>query len=633
MNKRITVIMVIGATVLLVILARLFHLQVVNGGKYRALSDEKLSLWSVDYAPRGEILDRYGRALVKNKKTYFLVFEKTNQTEKTRNNELLRTVSLVPEILEFIKEAPDTKTSETLLKKYEIDESYTKEEQDTLLKIRYKMEKDAFSVSNPFVLLEDASAEIVSRVTENAKSIPNVCVTERFVREYPYPETASHILGRIGKISEEEFNRLKDEGYKFNDYTGKDGAEKAFEKYLKGTDGLKSVSVSLGEKSVSFTEDKPATHGNSVLLTIDIDLQKSAEEALKNASGKNKTICGSAVVLDVNSGEVLALCSYPTYNIETFNEDYSKLLSDPNKPMFNRALSGTYEPGSVYKMITAIAAIDNGAITPNEKIKTLGEYKYLDRTFKCNIFRTQGKTHGRINVSSALGVSCNYFFYEAAKRTGIEKISETAKSFGLGELCGIELKEEKKGTVASKENREEKGGIWYPGDTLQAGIGQSDNLFTPVSLASYVSALANGGTVYKTTLLKAVKSGENGEILSRTSPEAQGFATCSELSLETVKSGMLLATEKGGTAESVFKNFPITVAGKTGSAQVKGGTNGLFVCYAPAENPQIAISVVLEKGDSGTKAAQVARDILLSYYEKSKTDENTEEDKLFDYLP
>ncbi|MBO5930081.1 MAG: penicillin-binding protein A, partial [Clostridia bacterium] len=372
-----------------------------------------------------------------------------------------------------------------------------------------------------------------------------------------------------------------------------------------------------------------AIPGNTVMLTLDLDLQIATEAALAKgvleATSQNAAQRGgAAVVIGVHSGEILAAASFPTYDLTQFHNQYSQLAKDAGKPMFHRAFSGEYEPGSTFKPITAIAAIDSGKLGANETIKTRGVYHYLDRTFQCNLYRTKKQTHGTINVSEALGSSCNYFFYEAGRRVGIEPIAETAGRFGLGSKTGVELSfEETAGKLATPSARESAGKAWYPGDVLQAAIGQSDNLFSPLQLANYAATLANGGTNYRTTLLKAVKSAADETILQASTPEVRQLAGASDKALAAVKKGMLQATTGGGTAYSVFSDFPIAVAGKTGSAQVKDGTNGLFICYAPAENPQIAVSVVLEKGDSGTKAAAVAKEILQAYF-KAPQDENQE---------
>ncbi|MBQ3181485.1 MAG: penicillin-binding protein A, partial [Clostridia bacterium] len=304
--------------------------------------------------------------------------------------------------------------------------------------------------------------------------------------------------------------------------------------------------------------------------------------------------------------------SNPDYNLDEFSKNYKELSLNKNKPFFNRSLSGLYEPGSTFKPITAIAALESGGLSHSEKIKTLGKYEYFDRVFRCNIYREKGKTHGKIDVAEALGVSCNYFFYELAKRVGIDKISDLAKDFGLGSATGIELtQEETVGTIATPKNRKEHGGYWYAGDALQAAIGQSDNRFTPIALCNYAAALANGGTLYSAHVLKGVQD-NNGQI-SYTEPKIINTLDISQKTLQTIREGMFLVT-KSGTAKDVFSDFPQDVAGKTGTAQVNKRTNGLFIGYAPINTPEIAFCVVVEGGASGNQAAEIAKRILTKYF-------------------
>lgn len=678
-RRRYLVIYVFAAVFFVLIFTRLFTLQIKNGKQYRSVSDSRLSLSVPVVAPRGEITDRYGRPFVTNRTGYFVVLEKINETPQEQNQSILNVLKILtakgstveyedslpisfhaPFRFQYAKEEKDPSEQEksfkkengfdeetsaeeilnSLCEKYKIDENYSDSEKRLIAGVRYGMEKDGFSAASPYTILEDADIETVTKIKEHADLFPSVAVHEQPVREYLYPETATHILGRVGKISSEEYEQLKNDGYDRNDYVGKQGAEKAFEQYLRGTDGVSSVESQIDGESTNFIESVDPIPGNSVILTLDLDLQLAAEASLKKTVEDLRTSVsnngGAVVAVDVNSGEILASASYPTYDITEFSEKYNEMVEDESNPMFNRAFAGLYEPGSTFKPITTIAAIDSGVLDPDEKIETKGEYQYLDRTFKCNIFRTRGATHGTINVSEAIGVSCNYFFYEAGRRTGIEKIAETAEKFGLGSLTGVELSgEEAKGKIASPENREQNGGKWYPGDVLQAAIGQSDNLFSPLALANYAATLANGGTNYKTKILKAVKSETDETIIKSAVPEISQTVGASKEALAAVKDGMMKVTEPGGTAYSVFSGFPVQVAGKTGSAQVPGGTNGLFICYAPAENPQIAVSVVLENGDSGTMAARVARDVLTSYFSKpADNNSNTiEEEQPYTLLP
>ncbi len=572
---RIEHITVLACAVFAVIFFRLFYLQIYAGEENRAKVDAQLTLFTPISAPRGDILDRYGRPLVTGRKGWFLVLS-------------------------------ENYPKEILKKSAARAESLLKEEEDIC----------AFSetASLPHTLAEDISAESVAKIKEHQRALPGIMIEERSVRKYSYPGVASHVLGHIGKITEKEYEEK--EGYRKTDYIGKGGVEKAFEEILRGTDGIKTVETEEKHPLVASKEPKP---GKAVLLTLDINLQIAAEEALKKAVDETKAKAGgAAVVVDIKSGDVLACASYPTYNLETFSKEYDALLNNPAKPMFHRALSGLYAPGSTFKMISAIAALETGKITPTEIIKTAGEYEYFDRTFQCNIYRQKKETHGDITISDALGVSCNYFFYEIGKRVGIEEIVKTAERFSLSEKTGIfSGNEEATGKIASPKTREEGKGKWYAGDTLQAAIGQSDHLFTPVALANYALMLANGGKSPGLRILYGVKD-EKTSGIEKYTENAQGKdAHVEKEVLQEVIKGMQKVTEETGTAGAYFSEFPISVAAKTGSAQVPGGTNALFLAFAPVENPQIAMSVVIEKGGTGSLAAKVGKEIFSAYFEKT----------------
>lgn len=633
-HKRFLVLYSFVTVFLILIVARLYRMQIVGGAEAREIVDSRLSLSVPVEAPRGNIIDRYGRLLVKSKRGYFVTLEKTTDTKEERNKGILRAFSLLSQEEQESCLVLDMKPSEEiedLCQAYGISDAFSFAEKQVLCSVYANMEKEGFSATVPYTLAEDVSMETVIKIKEQQAHLPSVTIQERPVREYLYPETAVHILGRVGKISQEELELHKDAGYKRTDYIGKQGAEKAFESILKGTDGIRAIS-----KYTDFTEPKEAVAGDTVMLTLDLELQQAAEDALQDAVARTyrkEQNGAAAVVLDVHSGEVLASASYPTYDITTFHQQYTALNKNPAKPMFHRSIAGLYAPGSTFKLISAIAAIDSGKMEPEETIKTQGVYAYLDRTFQCNIFRSKGETHGTITLPEAIGVSCNYYFYELGRRTGIDAIAKTAEAFGLGEKTGIELlDEEGTGKIATPALREKIGGKWYPGDVLQAAIGQSDHLFTPISLANYAAALANGGTLYKTTLLKAVKSEQDGKTLSANKPEIKRQVSISKKALSAVRQGMELVTTEGGTAGAIFSDFPVPVAGKTGSAQVSRGTNGLFIGYAPAENPSIALCVVVENGGAGTLAAEVAKNIFAAYFEKP-TPEKGKEVKPYTLLP
>lgn len=650
------------------ILYRLFSLQILNGETYREISDSRLARSIPVKAARGEILDRYGRPLVKNRVGYSAAISKIDDDKEAMNEMILSLFELMyEEGLEYKDNLPISEDApfefnftgseeeklskeadfrienniesavtagdiiDKYIKKYEIKEDYTPFEIRKICAMRYDMEKRNFSSNNPYIVLEDIDLRVVTRLKEQKDRFPYISVYEEPVREYVCGTVASHILGRIGIINAEEYATLKNEGYGMNDHLGKQGAEKAFESYLKGTDGVNSLERKVKDGKSELVYGKEAVPGNTVVLTLDLDLQRAAEESLKKHIKRISSTArygdghdanaGAAVAIDVKTGQILALASYPTYDPSEFNKNYNEMLKDPAKPMFNRALNGTYEPGSTYKPVAAVAALEEGLATTSEKITDRGSYEYLGHSFACWIYRQSGGTHGSINVSQALQHSCNYYFYEMGKRLGIEGLTKYAKMFGLGQNTGIELSgEEASGQLATPEGREAAGGVWYPGDVLQAAIGQSDNLFTPIQLANYTATLANGGTLYNAYLLKSVKSNRTHEIIEDKEPISRSNIEIKDKNYDAVLEGLRLVAAEG-TAAGVFADFPIKTAGKTGSAQVsKGSANGIYIGFAPFDDPQIAVAVVVEHGGSGGNVSYIGRDIFEEYFFGGETE-------------
>ena len=418
-----------------------------------------------------------------------------------------------------------------------------------------------------------------------------------------------------------------------NAIVGKDGAEKAFEPYLRGTDGSRRTRIDTYYNTVEILSEKAASAGNNVILTIDQSIQEATENALKNRIEEIKLLSetdpetypediggGAAVMMKVNTGEVLSMASYPTYHLSTFSSDYASLLEDPLTPMVNRVIGGAYPIGSVFKMVTAVAGLEEGVITPSTIITDEGRYtKY--RTFQpmCWIYRQYHQTHGDVNVSMALRDSCNYFFYEVSDQLGIDTLDKWAQEFGLGIRTGIELSGEISGQRANAESKAKVETIpWGPGDTLTASIGQSYSLFTPIQVCSYLSAVCNGGRYYRPHILKEVASYDYSSVLVSAQPELVNTIPMSQSTYSAVMEGMLDAAENG-TAAKVFENYPLRVGGKTGSSQVSSGTsNGVFAAFAPFDNPEVAVFVIVEHGGSGSNIGIIAREMFDAYFKISK---------------
>ena len=417
-----------------------------------------------------------------------------------------------------------------------------------------------------------------------------------------------------------------------NDLVGKDGVERAFEEYLHGKDGRRLVTTDENGKLTGELYTREPQPGGTVALTLDIDLQAVTEQTLASTiqgmmDKDSYQRGGAAVVMGVGNGEVLAMASYPTYDLETFNQDYETLVEDDRLPMFNRATQGIYAPGSTFKLCTSVAALESGVITPSTIIEDLGVYTYYkDPQPACWIWRQARMTHGRINVSQAIVDSCNYFYYEVGRLTGIARLDDYASQFGLGQSTGIEIGDVS-GVLASPEWAEAHDREWTDGQTITAAIGQSYNLFTPLQLANYVATLVSGGEHYEAHLLKSVKSYDNSRLIYNYGEEPVNDMNISDSTMAAVTKGMHDLTHDSLT--SAFSRCMVEAGAKTGSAQV--GTdiaNGVFVAYAPYEDPEIAVAIVVEKGGSGSLLANAAVDIINAWFSRGSSSVTTGENTL-----
>ena len=624
-------------------------------------------------ASRGNILDRNGNVLVSNRASYNLVIINFVLTNTGATNEnLLKLLDLCDQRgIEYESHFPVTMerpyayqmdgisstwqdyfraflrnreydldtTASTLMKKlredYNIPGDWTQEQAYKVISVRYELELrsvEGVGLEN-YTLATDVSAEDLAAVME--LSIPGVIVESSTVRVYN-TKYAAHLLGSIGSIEAGDWPEYRDKGYAMNAKVGKEGIELAFEEYLHGTSGMKYTTVSsTGEKLDEYYTSVPQP-GNNVETTLDISLQAVAENALERlildlrengvgAHSEGKDAEGGAVVVQaVKTGEILACASYPTYDLSTYNRDFKELSEDPYKPLYDRALLAEYAPGSIYKMVTAIAAIDMGHIGEYYEITDEGVYMYYAKenfTPKCYVWTSSNATHGTINMQEALAESCNYYFYEAGYRTGITAIDNTTKALGLGEPTGIELPEaigRRANPETKKELYDEGHDGWYDADTVAASIGQSENRFTPLQLCSYTAALANRGVRYKATLLKRVLSSDYQELVLENQPVVASTLDISDEAYAAYSEGMREAVTSG-TAYSAFVGYDVAVCAKTGTAQhgSGGSDNASFVLYAPADDPEIAIAIYVEKGAQGGTLGTIARDILTAYFSEA----------------
>ena len=533
-----------------------------------------------------------------------------------------------------------------LKQKYEIIQENVQDARK-IMGIRYEISSKGYSSTKTVELAKNISRTSMLEISEKNSNFPGINIVTVPTVAYNSGTLASHILGTVGKITQPELEEKTN--YDINDIIGKTGIQYVFEEYLKGKDGIKQIDMAVdGTVTDEYTE-KEAVSGSDVILTIDANLQKVAEEALKEdiekiASGgfaeKSNANAGAVVVMNVKSGEVLALASYPDYEPQLFvegisTEKYNEYVNSTEKPLFNRAISGAYAPGSTFKMVTAIAGLETNKITPTEKINDIGVYPRGHHPV-CWYYTSFHSGHGYLNVSEAIKHSCNYFFYELGYRMGIDTLSKYASYFGLGRKTGIELQGEAVGDLATREKVEKQNKEWYLADTLSAAIGQSYNNFTPVQMAKYISMLVNGGNPIDVSIVKNIINIDGQEVskqeinefvnkkLNLQDEKVENLNMKKE-NIKAVLEGMRgVTSESGGTAYSTFKNFEIEVGGKTGSAQTGNGTNGWFVGFAPFDDPEIAVVVLVENGGHGGYTAEVAKKIIAEYFgmNAKKVDEN-----------
>ena len=523
--------------------------------------------------------------------------------------------------------SPSAKTLlEQMRATYEVDSAVPDRDARALLGIRYELSLRSKDIARvEYIFAEGVGIGFITAIKESG--LAGVLIEPTTVRQYD-TDFAAHLLGRVGSIPDTQLDYYLELGYPMDSKVGLDGVEAAFESYLKGTDGVRAVETNATGKVVSesWLTDSEGNElapkpGDHVVLTIDERLQEAVERALADHVPSLPEAEGAAaVVLDVNSAGVLASASYPTYHLSTFSADFNQLNSDPLRPMTNRAFSGIYAPGSTFKMVTAVGALEEGIITPSTRIVCTGRYTYYsDYQPQCWIFRQYGGTHGAQTVTQAITNSCNVFFFDVGRRLGIDKMGEYARMFGLGEPTGIELPEET-GVVAGPEFTESIGGRWEGGSTLAAAIGQENNQFTPLQLANYIATLVNGGNHYSAHLLKCIRSSDFNTVLYEREPELLDTIDIDPVNLKAIKAGMLELTETGSAAR-YFRALDVKVGAKTGSVQVSANTesNAVFVAFAPFDDPQVALAVVVEKGGSGSELGAIAADILTYYFQAEES--------------
>lgn len=621
-------------------------------------------------AARGEILDRNGNVLVSNRASYDLVlnhyvllsadgtnkylYELVKQCQEvgveynesfpiskerpftyTLDQQSSVRQGYFQKFLAYIGDIDSDITAPLLIDRlreiYDIPNSWNDEEARLVIGLRYELSlRNCISTLGNFVFITDANDDELSAVVE--LNIPGMNPEASTVREI-HTEYAAHIIGYVGNMTPEQWKYYKNiDGYEMDAQVGQAGLEKEYEEYLHGVDGWRIDTVDAqGNLVDSYYETEPKA-GTNVELSIDINLQMVAEDALASMTEQLHAMPdgysgadaeGSAVVVMNMQGQVLVCGSYPTYNLNTFFEDYNEIINAEGTPLFNRALKATYPPGSTYKMSMVIAGIDSGVIDAETTIydgSIYREYESSGFAPKCLLWTTKKMSHGQVDAYTAIQKSCNYYFYWLGDHIRLSAMDATAKALGLGEPTGIELDED----IGHRANRDTKKTLhpsspgWAQGDQILAAIGQSDNKFSPLQLCVYATTLANRGTRYKATFLNRVVTADYTQMLVKNEPKVLSNLEISDEAYNAYREGMrMVAHESGGTAYSTFKNYDITICAKTGTAEVAGqsSANGAFVCFAPYDDPQIAIAIYGEKAAHGSSLAVIAKAMLDVYFE------------------
>ncbi len=647
-NPRIVFLVALMLAVFSVFGFRAADFQIVTADKFASENANLTAVSTEITATRGLIVDRYGRPIAVNRDGYNVVFNSAYMKKADYNSTILKMCELLEmyetswnDVLPMTKESPyaftdDTTAVKQLLIKLGLNDyasaqncydemveryslkGYNEVQRRIIMGVRYSMERADFSVSYPFTFAEDISSELMLVISESYSGLAGVEVEIKTYREYTDPSLAVHTIGTIGKINANEWTTLKDQGYSYSDYVGKNGVEKAFENYLRGEDGKLTYYFDKSGNVVKTEVTKEPTQGNTVFLTIDSKLQKVAQDALakniKKLNASGSSITGGAVVITaVKTGEVLASANYPSYSLDTYYSDYSSIATAPNTPLYDRAFRGVYPPGSAFKPMVAIAGLQEGIITTDTEIYCSQRYTYYkDYQPKCMHY------HRNVNVYNAISRSCNYFFFDVGRQVGISRLNEYSLKLGLGQLTGVEIAESA-GILAGPNYSLTMGTTWYDGLTLQASIGQSDNAFTPLQLSSYTGTIANGGTRYKTTLLNSVKSVATNGYVYKNTPTVLNTLDVKDEVITAVKLGMKSVAQEG-TASAYFADYPVSIGGKTGTAQTSGLDNNVLILFAPYEDPEIAISIVVEHGEKSYTTGPVAKAILDEYFFGSHED-------------
>lgn len=660
-STRTVIALVLIITVVLGFGADLYNIQIKNHDYYISQSSAVKTYTVPIEAARGDIVDRNGNVLVTNRKGNSIVlnaayFPSSDENDE-RNEIILRLIELFNKNSEeyahnfpvkldssgnavffdedddedYEKNIKNMKSKDMLnvqeyataqncfdamVEKYGL-ENYDAQTALEIGNVRYELTRLLFSVSNPVTIADDVSDETVAEIKENTALYKGADVEVVAYRYYTDSSLASHIIGTIRKINGDEYKELKDSGYGINDEIGESGIEAACESDLRGTSGEKTVTIDANG-NVTETVTKEPVQGDTIVLTIDKDMQKIAEEQLREVCIKTSwNATGAVVVEDIHTGGILAAANYPTYDLEDYYKNYKALTQNSQKPLYNRFALSAYAPGSTFKPLMSVAALEEGIITPSTTFKCTGSYQIGEMSFGCL------DAHGTINVEEALEHSCNVFYYNCGHIMGIDVMNQYGKLFGLGQKTGVELPEAT-GIMAGPEYRKKFDMTWNPGDTVQAAIGQSENLLTPLQLANYCATIANDGTRYNMHFVKSKISKSTGNV-SDTSVTVAEKTGVTKATFDTVKAGM---RRVGVNLFEGSLQMKTPVACKTGTSQVMVNgvkqNNGFLITFAPYDNPEISVATVIETAGSGSSTAEITRSVIDYYYTQNAQEEKSQ---------
>lgn len=652
MQARQHVLLGLVITAAAVLLFRLVQWQIIQADRYQALSSPQTTCTVTGEAVRGEIYDIHGEPLAVNLTGYRVVLNKLFLNSEQLNNTIVRLVRVTEECGEkWLDSLPilsddkgryyfdeQQKTAVAALKSRDnlnmnpyataadcmarlaeryACTAYTREEQRQIIAVRYRMVQTGYSSTQPYIFAENLHAAAMTVIAERMSDTPGVTVESYAVRTYTGGTTAPHIVGVTGLISQEEYSRLKDSGYGYTDRIGKSGIEAALEEELRGTAGQRIYRVDE-DGHAELSQTIPTVPGHSVYLTLDASLQRTAQTALQHAVQEANEYAeqigdpqmgadctgAAVVVLNVKDFSVLCAANYPSYDLSSYYDDYEQLVSDPTVPLFDRAFMGALTPGSTYKPLAAAAALQEKKITPHTPITCGGVYTTGGLRLWCM------GCHGDQDVTEALVHSCNVFFAETGRLLGIEALDRYAQRCGLGVKTGVEVPESS-GTLAGPSFSEQMGSEWYESFVSPAAIGQSDNQFTPLQLATYAATIAHDGHRFKTHVVDRIVRYATDDVRYQAEAVPVDDMGVSEEYLRIVQQAMHQAAE----SYTLLQDYPVPLAGKTGTAENNGSDHANFICYAPYDDPQIAIAVMVEHGAKSFTAIGVAKAILDDYFD------------------